>query len=91
MYFCQKTASFTFQKKELARCLGPTKNVGNEICQWVLQYNGQVVPRRTLIRLRLEELTVTNETESNKREAFDADIKESLGGYIYPTPLKPAI
>ena len=45
----------------------------------------------TLISLRLEELTVTNETESNKRAVFDADIKESLGDYIAPAPLKPAI
>ena len=37
-----------------------------------------------------EELTVTNETESNKRADFDADIKESLEDYITPSPLKIA-
>ena len=61
--------------EELGRCIGPTKNDGNEMCQWLLQQNGQVVPRRTLRRLRSEELTITNETESNKRADFDADIK----------------
>ena len=60
VYFCQKTAVFSFKKEELGRCLGPTKNDGNDICQWVLQKNGQVTPRRTLRRLMSEELTVTD-------------------------------
>ena len=47
-------------------------------------------PRQTLRKLRLEELTVTNETESNKRADFNAYIKEPLGDYIVPAPLKPA-
>ena len=51
-YLCQKTAVFPFQKEELGRCLGPTKNDGNEMCQWVLHQNGQVVLRRNLRRLR---------------------------------------
>ena len=45
---------------------------------------------RTLRKLRSEELAVTNQTESNKRAAFDADIKESLGDYVAPAPLRPA-
>ena len=89
MHFHQKTAAFPFQKEELGRCLVPTKNYGNEMCQWVLQQKGQVVPRRTLRRLRLEELIVTNEAESNKRAVFDANIKEPFGYSIVPMPLKP--
>ena len=76
VYFHQKTAAFTFQKEELGICLGPTKNDGNEMCQWVLQKNGQVVLRLTHRRLRSEELTVTNETESKKCTYFYAYIKE---------------
>ena len=45
---------------------------------------------QTLRRLRSEERNVTNEIEYNKRVVFDADIKESLGDYITPAPLKPA-
>ena len=89
VYFHQKTSAFTFHKQELGRCIGPTKNGGNDMCQWVLQKNGQVVPRRNLRSLRSEELTVTNETESNNCADFDADIKESLGDSIAPAPLKP--
>ena len=40
VYFRQKTSAFPFKKEDLCRCLGPTKNDGNEMCQWVLQQNG---------------------------------------------------
>ena len=89
VYFCQKKSAFHFQKDKLGRCIGPTKNYGNDMYQWVLHKNGQVVPRGTLRGLSSEELTVTNETESNKRAYFDADIKESLGYSIAPETLKP--
>ena len=54
VYFRQKTPAFQFQKEELVICLGPTKNDVNDMFQWVLQKNGQVVPRLTLRRLRFE-------------------------------------
>ena len=54
VYFRQKTPDFQFQKEELVICLGPTKNDVNDMCQWVLQNNEQVVPRLTLRRLRFE-------------------------------------
>ena len=59
------------------------------MCQWFLQNNGQVASRRTLRRLKSEELTVTNDTKSNKRVDFDADIKKSRRDSIAPAPLKP--
>ena len=86
--FRQHTAVFPYQKEELGRCLGPTKNEGNEMCQWILQQNGQIVPRRTLRRLRPIELSVTNEAEATKRAEFDAAIKEDLGDSITPAPIK---
>ena len=86
VYFRQNTARFPYQKEELGRCLGPTKNEGNEMCQWILQKNGQVVPRRTLRRLRAEELSITNEVEIERRAAFDADIKRLLGDSISNPP-----
>ena len=48
VYFREHKAQFPVQKNELGRCLGPTKNEGNEMYQWVLRQNGQVVPRMTL-------------------------------------------
>ena len=75
VHFFLKTSAFPFQNEDIGICLGPTNIDGNDMCQWVPQQNGQVFLRITLRRLRLEELILTNETESNKRASFDADIK----------------
>ena len=45
----------------LGRCLGPAKDHGNEIAQWVLKATGHVLPLRTLRRLTPHESSVTNE------------------------------
>ena len=66
----------------MGRCLGLTKNEGNEMCQWVLQRNGQIVPRRTLRRLKPEELPPTNAAEAAKRKTFDEGIKRRLGDSV---------
>ena len=68
----RKASRFGFPHaiERLGRCLGPSKNVGNEMAQWVLTQAGQVVARRTLRRLTPHELSVTNETERAKRQAF---------------------
>ena len=49
------------------------------MAQNILQINGQIVPRRTLRRLRQEELSPNNSIERLKREAFDKSIKALLG------------
>ena len=75
VYFFQKTAVFPFHKEELGRCIGTTNNDGNEMCKCILHQNWQVFPRQTKIKFRSEELNVTNDTESNKRADFDAEIQ----------------
>ena len=74
VYFRQHTAKFPYRKEVLGRCLGPTKDEGNVMAQWVLQINGQIVPRRTLSRLKQEEMSNDNVIERSKREAFDRHI-----------------
>ena len=49
VYFRQQTAQFPQQEEVLGRCLGPTKDEGNKMAQWILQINGQIVPCRTLL------------------------------------------
>ena len=39
---------FPLNVETLGRILGPAKGEGNEMCQWVLKANGNVVPRRTV-------------------------------------------
>eukprot|EP00957_Ditylum_brightwellii_P026595 2011445-Ditylum_brightwellii.AAC.1 len=48
--------SFPFNKEILGRVLGPAKSGGNEMAQWVMKGNDNVVPRRTLRLLKVEEL-----------------------------------
>ena len=64
-------------------------NEDNNICQWVLHHNGQIVPRWTLHRLRPEELISTNEAEASKQAAFDTAVKELPGDSFTPMPVKP--
>ena len=45
VYFWETKAKFPFPAHVLERCLGPAKNEGNEMIQWVLKHNGQIVPR----------------------------------------------
>ena len=51
IYFRDRSQSFPYNTKCLGRCLGPAKNEGNEMAQWVLKQNGHVIPRRTCRRL----------------------------------------
>ena len=58
------------------------RNEGNEMTQWCLKSNRQVVPRRTVKRLTAEQLAPSNAVEIAKRSAFDADVKRRLGDYF---------
>ena len=61
--------AFPAQRQVLGRCLGPTKNEGNTMSQYVLTSNGTIVPRRTVRPLNTEELY--NPDEVRERENFD--------------------
>ena len=78
-------------KEVLGRCLGPAKNEGNAMAQWVLKSNGNIVPRRTCRHLTKAELAPSNEVESRKRAAFDTSITQCLGDSftLPPTPTDP--
>ena len=52
------------------------------MCQWVLQLNGKIVPRRTLRRLTDDEASTFNEVELRKISAFDKEITKKLGDSI---------
>ena len=87
VYFWDGSSKFPYPKLALGRCLGPTRNEGNEMCQAILKQNGQVVPRRSCRALTAGELAVSNEVEGRKRAEFDAAIKQKLGdSFSLPTP-----
>ena len=77
VYFRETTAKFPFPAHVLGRCLGPAKNEGNEMTQWVLKQNGQIFPRRTMRRLTPEEWA--REIEIKKRSELNDAIKARYG------------
>eukprot|EP00957_Ditylum_brightwellii_P102041 7777371-Ditylum_brightwellii.AAC.1 len=69
--------SFPFNKEILGRVLGPTKGEGNEMTQWVMKGNGNVVLRQTLMLLKVEELN--SNTEIKSHNLFDSLIERRWG------------
>ena len=63
----------------MGRCIGPSKNEGNEIAQWVLKNIGKIVPQLTIRKLTQDELV--RESEIKKRDGFDAEIKIRYGDF----------
>ena len=47
-YYCDHTAKFPHNQEVLGCVLGPARGEGNEMAQWVLKANGNVIPRRSL-------------------------------------------
>jgi hypothetical protein len=82
VYYRDKPAKFPFQKECLGRCLGPAKNEGNVMANWILTQKSTVIPRRSIRRLTLDEYSVSNEVELAKRTAFNADVRKKLGDSI---------
>ncbi len=89
-YYRDQKNLFPFPKEYLGRVLGPATNTGNEMAQWILKSNGQVVARRTVRKLKPEEIH-NNTVEEQKRQLFDSMIQKKLGDSISPppAPLKP--
>ncbi len=74
VYYQDQSASFPFPKECLGQCLGPAKNEGNAMAQWILNENGRVVVRRSVRRLTLHKLLPSNESEVAKHKAFTISI-----------------
>jgi len=82
VYFRDVKTSFPYQKECLGRCLGPAKNEGHAMAQWILKANGRVVPYRTLRRLSPAELAPLNGVEADKWVLFTTSIREVLGDSV---------
>ena len=75
----------------LGRCLGPTRNNDNAMCQAILHMNEQMIPHWSLHRLRLNELAPSNKYEAHNQSAFDAAIRKNLGNSMTPPRLTPKV
>ena len=80
---------FPKQKELLGKVLGPSKNEGNEMALNVLNYKGNVVPRRSVRHLTQGELG--SESEKLKRSQFVENITRILGDSLStpPSTVKP--
>jgi hypothetical protein len=83
-FYREHTAKFPFNREVLGRVLGPAKGEGNEMAQWILKANGNVVPRRTLRSLNTAELH--SRTEAKKRTIYDALITRRWGTSMSAPP-----
>ena len=81
-YFREQKQKFPFNREMLGRVLGPAKGAGNEMAQWILKANGNVVPRRSSRPLKVDELH--SPTEIKKREIFNGLIERRWGTSINP-------
>ena len=84
VYFRDQSAQYPYPKECLGRCLGPAKNEGNMMAQWILRENGKVIVRRSLRRLTPGELAQSNDAERAKRDMFDSRIRSKLGDSLAP-------
>ena len=73
VYYREGGSMFPFPKEVLGQCVGPAKGEGNEMAQWILKANGNVVPRRSVRPLSKSELM--SEMEIKKRQLFDELIR----------------
>ena len=76
-YFRDHKAPFPHNQEVLGCILSPARGEGNELAQWVLKSNDNVVPCQTICPLQLAELH--SDTEKRKRDIFDALIERRWG------------
>jgi hypothetical protein len=84
-YYRDKGSSFPFASEVLGRVLGPASGEGNEMAQWILKANGNVVPRRTARPLNIAE--INSSTEIDKRRMFDGLVVKRWGTSMSPAKL----
>jgi hypothetical protein len=82
VYYRDVKTSFPYNREWLGRCLGPAKNEGNAMAQWILKENGKVVPHRLLHHLTPAELSPSNKIEMEKHSLFNVAIRGVLGDSI---------
>ena len=79
-YYQDHTAKFPHNQEVLGRVLGAAHGEGNEMAQWVLKANGNMVPRHSFRPLQTAK--IYSDSEKKKRELFDKLIYERYGDSI---------
>eukprot|EP00957_Ditylum_brightwellii_P122404 9333716-Ditylum_brightwellii.AAC.2 len=81
-YSREQKMSYSFNKEMLGHVLGPAKGEGNEMAQWIMKGNGNVVLHQTLRLLNLEKLK--SKIKIRSYNLFDLMIERGWGTSIKP-------
>ena len=76
-----------FQKACMRCVIGPAKNKVNEMTQWIIKDNWNIIPRRNENNLTENHLDPSNDVENGKSGTFDKKVKSILGDSIYLPPV----
>ena len=55
-FYDSKVSMSTFQKSCMGHVIGPDKNKGNEMIQWIFKENGNIIQRRMVKKMKSEHL-----------------------------------
>ena len=77
VYYLDDKKNFSEHKERLGKALGPSKGIGNEMCQWVLQPSSQVIARRAVSPLTLAENN--SKIEEDKHKIFLQILHKKIG------------
>jgi hypothetical protein len=83
-FYREQSSKFPFDKEILGRVLGPAKGEGNDMAQWVLKANGNVVPRRSIRPLSVAE--EHSPVVSKQQKIFDALVEGRWGTSMSAPP-----
>ena len=81
-YYREHTNRFPHNQEVLGRVLGPARGKGNEMAQWILKANGNIVPRHSHCPLQVAE--INSPMEAKKCKWFDNLIERRWGTSIAP-------
>ncbi len=83
-FYREQSSKFPFDKEILGRVLGPAKGEGNDMAQWILKANGNVVPRRSLRHLTVAE--IHSPVVSKQQKIYDTLIERRWGTSMSAPP-----
>ena len=87
MIYCIEGQKFPNQPRKLGRVLGPARNAGSAMWQWVLTAKGEVMPIQTLRALTPAE--INNPSMKERMKAFDEFIRSKFGDSGSKAPPQP--
>ena len=82
-YYREQRELLPFNREIFGRVLDLASGEGNKMSQWVLKANGEVIPKRSVRPLKLNELHCA--TNLKQRETFNSLIERRYGDITTPS------